>query len=553
MLRTYGGRNEVHYKVRRPKNAAFLNNVFVVRDSRHAGEKYQRNVFRQSSKHGKVFGAKAPARGFLLKSGGIFCKVGPSAMNFMPPELDRILRETPALRRAFLVGGCVRDALLGRQGGRDFDIEVFGVSYEELAAALAPWGRTDLVGRSFAVVKLSAGDGFQYDFTIPRRDSKIAPGHKGFDVAFEPEIRLEDAAARRDFTMNSLMFDPREGRVLDFFGGRHDLENRILRHTSGAFGEDPLRVLRGMQFAARFDLAPAAETIALARQIKDSFAQLPVERVREEWFKWARESARPSAGLRFLLDTMWLDHFPEIKATVGTPQEPEWHPEGDVFIHTCHCCDAMARLPQWREADPETRVTLMLAILAHDFGKPATTHRGERDGVSRIVSPGHEEAGEPIARAFLTRIGAPLAMQNRVAPLVRNHLVHFQSVTDRSIRRLAKRLEPESIEHLCLVITADSNGRPPRPPGEPENVKLLLERAHELEVREKPPRPILMGRHLVEVGMAPGRDFATILEAAYEAQLEGAFFDLAGACRWAAGQESLPLTPAARIALNQKE
>jgi tRNA nucleotidyltransferase (CCA-adding enzyme) len=306
-----------------------------------------------------------------------------------------------------------------------------------------------------------------------------------------------------------------------------------------------------MQFAARFGLQPAAETIELARRIKDAYGQLPIERVREEWFKWARESVTPSAGLKFLRDTEWMDHFPEIKATMGVPQEPEWHPEGDVFVHTCHCCDAMARLPQWQSAEAETRVALMFAILAHDFGKPTTTHEAMKNGRLRIVSPGHEEVGEPIARAFLQRIGAPKSMENRVAPLVRNHLIHFQTVTDRSIRRLAKRLEPESIEHLCLVITADSQGRPPRPVDEPENVKMLLTRSHELQVRHKPAEPILMGRHLVELGMSPGPDFGLILDASYEAQMEGVFSDMTGARLWLAQASNLPLNPAARAQLNQ--
>ncbi|HWD19373.1 MAG TPA: polynucleotide adenylyltransferase [Verrucomicrobiae bacterium] len=462
-------------------------------------------------------------------------------MNFIPAELDRILRETPVLRRSFLVGGCVRDALLARPPGPDFDVEVFGVGYEALAAGLAAWGKTDLVGRSFGVVKLSIGGAFTYDFTIPRRDSKIAPGHKGFAVEFDPDITPEQAASRRDFTINSLMYDPREHWLLDFFGGQADLEHRILRHTSAAFGEDPLRVLRGMQFAARFNLTPAPETIELARRIKSSYAQLPVERVREEWCKWARLSVTPSLGLKFLRDTEWIDHFPELKATIGVPQEPEWHPEGDVFVHTCHCCDAMVQLQDWQTADSDTRVALMLGILTHDFGKPATTHQALRHGAMRIVSPGHEEAGEPVARAFLQRIGVPIAMENRVAPLVRNHLIHFQDVSDRLIRRLAKRLEPESIEHLCLIITADSNGRPPRPPSEPENVKKLLARAHELQVRHQPAPPILMGRHLLELGLAPGREFRVMLDAAYEAQLEGVFFDLTQARRWLAEQEGLPL------------
>lgn len=473
-------------------------------------------------------------------------------MNFIPPELEKILLQTPELSRAYLVGGAVRDALMDRPHGRDFDIEVFGVSYERLARALERWGRPDFVGRSFGVVKLTTGGDCQYDFTIPRLDSKVAPSHKGFDVAFDPAITPETAASRRDFTVNSIMYDPRARQVMDFFGGAADLKNRVLRHTSAAFIEDPLRVLRGMQFAARFNLTAAAETLALCRSIKNSYSELAVERVREEWFKWAQSSTKPSAGLRFLAESEWIDHFPEIKAMMGVPQEPEWHPEGDVFVHTCHCCDALAGLPQWQNEDPQSRIAHMLAILAHDFGKPATTHRAEKDGRMRIVSPGHEELGGEIAATFLARLATPLAIQERVLPLVKNHLFHFQSMTDRAVRRLAKRLEPENIQGLCLIMTADSMGRPPLPAVEPEFVRLLLARAHELEVRQKPPEPILMGRHLIELGLAPGQLFGVVLHKAYEAQLEGAFFNLTEAWQWLSREEGSNLPDDARLRLEGK-
>lgn len=189
-----------------------------------------------------------------------------------------------------------------------------------------------------------------------------------------------------------------------------------------------------------------------------------------EWFKWAMLSQRPSAGLCFLKDTGWLRHFPEIAALDGTPQDPEWHPEGDVFVHTCHCCDALAALPEWTMADPTTRQVLMFAVLAHDFAKPQTTHEAERDGRLRIVSPGHEEQGGPLAEAFLTRIGAPNEMKERVMPLVKHHLAHLQTTSDRSVRRLANYLKPATIAELCLVMTADHFGRPPKPRVLPEGI-----------------------------------------------------------------------------------
>jgi tRNA nucleotidyltransferase (CCA-adding enzyme) len=300
----------------------------------------------------------------------------------LPDELAEILRNLP---QSYLVGGCVRDALLGH-AVKDYDVEVFGVTYEQLAQSLSRWGRPDLVGKSFGVVKLTLPSGAIYDFSVPRRDSKVGAGHKGFQITFDPSITPQAAAARRDFTINALMYDPRADQVLDFFHGQEDLGNRVLRHTSAAFTEDPLRVLRGMQFCARFELTPADETVRLCRNMKASYRELAVERVRDEWFKWAARSRLPSAGLKFLQATEWIEHFPELKAIIGVPQEPEWHPEGDVFTHTCHCCDALVKLPAWLEAGEDARIVLSLATLTHDFGK-ATRLRNPSASALAFTAP----------------------------------------------------------------------------------------------------------------------------------------------------------------------
>jgi tRNA nucleotidyltransferase (CCA-adding enzyme) len=449
----------------------------------------------------------------------------------LPDELAHLLRVVPALGRAYLVGGCVRDALLGITQ-KDFDLEVYGVDYGTLERELSRHGRVDLVGKSFGVIKFSGRGGEQWDFSLPRRDSKMAAGHKGFQVEFDPGIEPPEAASRRDFTINALMFDPRRQEYLDFFGGREDLEERVLRHTSAAFVEDPLRVLRGMQFAARFDLTPAPETIKLCRSIVHTFPELPVERVGMEWFKWATARQRPSAGLCFLKDTGWLRHFPEVAALDGTPQDPEWHPEGDVFTHTGHCCDALAQLEEWRLVDETTRRVLMFAVLAHDFGKPATTHTAERDGRERIVSPGHEEQGGPLAETFLARINAPNEIRERVIPLVTHHLAHLQASSDRSVRRLANSLKPATISELCLVMIADQFGRPPKPQVVHGGVIRLKAKAEELQLRDAAPKPLLLGRHLIERGLAPGKRFGVLLDEAFEAQLEGQFLDLDGGLKW---------------------
>jgi len=254
----------------------------------------------------------------------------------------------------------------------------------------------------------------------------------------------------------------------------------------------------------------------------------------------------PSRGLKFLVETEWVEHFPEIRVLVGTPQDPEWHPEGDVFTHTCHCLDALVKLPGWQSADPETRVVLSLAVLAHDLAKPFTTREEMKDGRRRIVSPGHEEAGGPLAEQFLARINAPNAIRERIIPLVTNHLAHLNRITERVVRRLAKRLDPETIQRLAIVITADSFGRPPSPQMVPESVLELLEMAEALQLQAGAPKPILLGRHLIELGMHPGPEFGVILDAAFEAQLEGRFLDLAQALRWLEAQTDLPLPETAR-------
>lgn len=457
----------------------------------------------------------------------------------LPRRLARLLQTSPDLAETYLVGGCVRDALLGTTV-KDFDLEVFGMDYEGLVRVLRRHGRVDLVGRSFGVIKLTVAPGETYDFTLPRRDSKVAPGHKGFTVEFDPQLTPQEAACRRDFTINALMWNPHRQELLDFFGGKKDLQDRTLRHTSPAFVEDPLRVLRGMQFAARFQLTAASETLELCRSIQSTFTELPAERVREEWFKWAAQSTLPSAGLRFLRDSGWLRHFPEIDRLCGVEQDAEWHPEGDVWTHTLHCLDALVGLPGWKSSDRETRIVLMMATLAHDFAKPECSHRELREGRERIVSPGHEVAGGPRAEAFLQRFGTPPGWIARVVPLVTHHLAHLQDPTPRAVRRLALRLAPATIEELILLMTADASGRPPKPAGEPTNATRLRMAAAELQLAATSPQPILKGRHLLALGFPAGPRLGPLLAAAFEAQLDGAFSDLTGAQEWFTSHHELP-------------
>lgn len=453
----------------------------------------------------------------------------------LPVELRAMLDAVRAVGRPRLVGGGVRDWLLGLEP-KDFDVEVAGVDFETLHRALAPFGSTDIVGRSFGVLKVRGPGGTEYDFSLPRRESKTGAGHRGFAIAPDPALSDAEAAARRDFTLNAIAYDPFTGAIIDPHGGAADLRARVLRHTSAAFSEDPLRVLRAFQLAARFDFTLAPETAELCRSIAASYTELPVERVWGEWEKWATKSTKPSRGLTVLEETGWLRHFPEVAALRGTEQEPEWHPEGDVFTHTQCCLDALVALPAWREGEAHARRLLMFGVLAHDFGKPATTSHAERRGQLRWISPGHEAAGGPIAEAFLRRIGAPLELDAPVRALVVNHLAHHhgQAVfTDTSVRRLARRLAPATIDELAAVMRADSNGRPPlTSPDTHARIDTLVAQAHALALSQSAPRPIVLGRHLIALGHRPSAGFKAVLDAAFEAQLDGAFYDEAGGVVW---------------------
>jgi tRNA nucleotidyltransferase (CCA-adding enzyme) len=454
----------------------------------------------------------------------------------LPDDLRAMLEAVRRIGRPRLVGGGVRDWLLGLQP-KDFDIEVAGTDFEALHRVLAPFGSTDVIGSSFGVLKVrSQTHEAEYDFSLPRRESKRGAGHRGFAIEPDPTLSDADAAARRDFTLNAIVLDPFTGALIDPHRGMRDLQLRILRHTSGAFVEDPLRVLRGFQLAARFDLTLAPDTAALSRSIIDTFAELPVERVWGEWEKWATKAVKPSRGLAVLEETGWLKHFPEIAALRGTLQEPEWHPEGDVFTHTQHCLDALVAMSEWQASGPARRRLLMFGVLAHDFGKPATTARAEKRGAMRWVSPGHEPAGGPIAGEFLRRIGAPLELDQPVRALVACHLAHHHGAaefTDTAVRRLARKLAPASIDDLALIMRADANGRPPlRSPEIHARVNELVARAHALAIAESAPKPIVLGRHLIALGLKPGPGFKPIIDAAFEAQLDGAFADEAGGIGW---------------------
>lgn len=440
-----------------------------------------------------------------------------------------------------LVGGCVRDELMGIEP-KDWDLEVYGVEPARLRALLeefvsrrsSPAGgggtcgrqpELNVVGEAFAVYKL----GEDLDVSLPRRERKVGRGHRSFAVEGDPEMSFEDACRRRDFTINAILKDPLTGEIVDPFDGRGDIARKIIRHVSSeTFAEDSLRVLRAARFAARLEFDIAPETVEICRTI--DVTDLPRERVWGEMEKLLLKARRPSIGLRWLYDLGVVRQiFPELDSLIGVPQEPEWHPEGDVDIHTMMVADEARKLID--DLPYEKQVTVMLAALCHDLGKPPTTEFVD----GRTRSRGHDEAGVEPTLSFLDRLGIftlnGYDVRSQVVELVRYHLKPGEfykaesknPVGDGAFRRLARKVEPDL---LYRVAKADSLGRNPDwLPAEKrfgsEAQEWFIERVRSLQVEKKAPDPILMGRHLIELGLKPSPDFKRILDAVYELQLDG--------------------------------
>lgn len=416
--------------------------------------------------------------------------------------------------RALIVGGWVRDRLLGLES-RDLDLEVFGIPGDALPSLLASLGRVEPVGQSFPVYKVGP-----VDVALPRRESKSGRGHKGFAVHGDPSMRFDDAARRRDFTINAIGWDPLTSHYEDPFDGRGDLERRVLRVVDErTFPDDSLRVLRALQFAARFSLAVPEETRRICRGI--ALDDLPAERIWAEVEKLLLQADQPSIGFELARDLGVVHRlWPEMAALIGCEQEPEWHPEGDVWVHTMLVIDRA--WPRAADLARPARIIVMLGAVCHDFGKPSTT--ALVDG--RIRSLGHEEAGVPPASAFLDRLNVHsvdgVDVRRQVLGLVAHHLkpgawhkVRDQ-VGDGAFKRLSQKVD---LELLARVAEADCMGRTGT--FDCSGMSWFLQRARALGVEHRPPPRIVLGRHLLELGVEPGRGMGRILEAVYERQLDG--------------------------------
>lgn len=446
----------------------------------------------------------------------------PPAPVVTSPNVFRLARAVrDAGGRALLVGGCLRDSFLYESPAgevRDFDIEVSRLDPVRLRELLDGFGPVTVAGDRFAVYKLQ-GD---LDVSIPRRRNQGAVGESGL-VEGDPWISLEEAAARRDFTVNSLSYDPLTEELFDFHGGLRDIEAGVLRMVrQDTFVEDPLRVLRGAQFVSRFCFEFDGATAEVCRRL--DLGGIPVERLREEWIKLLVKGRYPELGI-VALQGLGVNGrlFPELAALRGVRQSSLHHPEGDVMAHTERVVRAARRMIDGLPF-PE-QLTVMLAALCHDFGKPATTVFVEGDWRAR----GHEEAGVRPTLSFLDRIGVGRVekydVRTQVAALVADHLKPAEfarrdrEVTDAAYRRLSLRV---NLRLLHLVSKADQLGRATYDNEErAAALSVFIERARSLEVELSAPRQLIGGKDVLGLGVAPGPEVGRILRAVYEQQLDG--------------------------------
>jgi len=414
--------------------------------------------------------------------------------------------------QCYLIGGAVIDSILDRPI-KDYDIEVYGLSMSELQAVLESLGLPcNMVGQSFGIIKTQLEEG-EIDLSIPRRENKVGIKHTDFDVQLDPNMSPKEAGMRRDLTINSMYQCVLTGEIVDPFNGLEDLENGCIRATNpSTFIEDPLRVLRIMQLLPRKGKYVHPETIELCRSIKGEYIHLPKERVFEEWCKLLLKAPKPSLGLEFMRECGWIEHFPELFDLIGCPQNPEWHPEGDVWVHTCMVLDNAAllrdRLPE------EKRLAYMFGALLHDIGKPATTVLPE------CTAHGHDTHGEGLALEFMGRITTNKELLKVVPAIVRYHMqpgsLHRAGAGDSAWKRLALKCD---LEILGYISKADSAGRTDRSINDPHSPSEICFRWYN-EVGNIIPA-LVMGRDLIALGYTPGPEFKILLDKAYQMQLDG--------------------------------
>jgi len=436
----------------------------------------------------------------------------------LPKILTEILENLiGAGLKPVLVGGCIRDFYLDITC-KDYDIEVYGIDdLVDLELNLEQFGTVVLAGKSFGVLKLSC-EGYEFDFALPRTEIKTGSGHQGFEVQTNGQLDFKEAARRRDFTINAMGYDYTSKTLLDPYNGKKDIKSKVLRHIDDTtFVEDPLRVYRAVQFAARFEFSLDKRTFTLCQDIvsKNQLEELAKERVFEEIKKLLLRAKRPSLGFTLIKDLGILKYFPQLEVLIGCLQEKEYHPEGDVWIHTLMCLDEMAKL---RSNDEYRNLYLMLAVLCHDLGKPSTSTIIN----GKITSHNHEKEGLEPTIKFIQLLSNEKKLLEKILPLVQHHLAPFQLYLQNSSLKAVKRLATKvNIEDLCIVCLADCKGRTiPNKEKCDHAIKWLLDNAKEAKVHKEKMKALVMGIDLIGLGFKPSPLFSTILAYAYDLQIE---------------------------------
>lgn len=450
--------------------------------------------------------------------------------NLLQPLISPIKPILEALIAAgatpYLVGGCVRDIVIGRPL-KDLDLELHGITLEQTEQVLAAFGHVLLVGKQFGVLRLADYD---IDWSLPRADSL---GRKP-TVAIDPHLGIMAACKRRDLTMNAMAIDlqamlvTEDVVIIDHYGGLDDIHNQQLRAVDEElFIQDPLRFFRVMQFIGRFEMQPddALNLLCQRMSLHDPISGNPLalERISEEIKKLFTLSQRPSLAFRWLAHIHKLEAlFPELAALQDTQQRSDYHPEGNVFEHTMQTIDAAARFKKNNlVTDDHECLLIILGALCHDLGKAVTTTHD-------LKAHGHDEAGVPIAHTLCKKLTNNQELIKAVGPLVRHHLAPFVLVTAHSSPKAYKRLAARlgsvvSMRQLGLIALADRQGR--NGAGhEPltNNMDLFeafLQQCDATAVTHGPEAPVLLGRHLLDV-VSPGPKLGQLLQKAYDHQIE---------------------------------
>lgn len=440
----------------------------------------------------------------------------------IPKVLETILYDLQEIgAKPILVGGCIRDHFLNITC-KDYDVEIFELnSLEKIQKSLEKYGNVKLVGKSFGVLTLKV-DSYDFDFALARTEKKVGLGHQDFKVTTNANLSYKEAALRRDFTINSIGYDFFKDEFLDPFNGIEDLKNKVIKHINDdTFIEDALRVYRAVQFASRFEFAINKKTIDLCQKmvLNDDLKYLAKERIFEEFKKLFLKSNKPSLAFELLRELGVLKYFPELQALISCPQDKEYHPEGDVWIHTLMTLDEMAKIIKKENIQDEYRVLyLFYAILCHDLGKPFCTEIIK----NRVTSYKHESLGIEPTKSFLSRLTNEKKFIETILPLVKNHPAPFQLYLDKSSLKAVKRLSLKvNIEDLCLVCLADCLGRDIKDKDKcPKATSWLLQKAKELNIENSALVPLVQGRDLIKLGFKPSKEFKNILDFALDLQID---------------------------------